>query len=72
METHRTPNLASLANTPAQANKKRKLGQRESLGAFGSGEMDMKLAMGMAVDLGLAGDDDGEEMMTMTDDQMVG
>ncbi len=42
------------------------------MGGFGSGEMDMKLAMGMAVDLGLTGEDEGDELMTMTDDQMVG
>lgn len=54
-----------------QAMKKRKLGSRESLGGFGSGEMDMKMAMGMAVDLGLTGEEEGEEMMTMTDEQMV-
>jgi len=51
--------------------KKRKLGGRDSLGGFGSGEMDMKMAMGMAVDLGLTGEEEGEEMMSMTDDQMV-
>lgn len=33
--------------------------------------MDMKMAMGMAVDLGLTGEEEGEEMMSMTDDQMV-
>jgi len=54
-----------------QVMKKRKLGSRESLGGFGSGEMDMKMAMGMAVDLGLTGEEEGEEMMTMSDEQMV-
>jgi hypothetical protein len=34
--------------------------------------MDMKMAMGMAVDLGLTGEEEGEEMMSMSDDQMVG
>jgi len=33
--------------------------------------MDMKMAMGMAVDLGLTGEEEGEEMMSMSDDQMV-
>ena len=41
------------------------------MGGFGSGEMDMKMAMGMAVDLGLTGEEEGEEMMSMSDDQMV-
>lgn len=43
------------------------MSQRDHLGVFGSGEM----AMGMAVDLGLAGEDEGDEMITMSDDQQV-
>lgn len=56
---------------PLVAMKKRKLGQRDSVAGFGSGEMDLKLAMHMAADLGLTGEDEGDELLTMTDDQMV-
>jgi hypothetical protein len=52
-----------------QMAKKRKLSQRDS--AFGDG-IDMQRAMGMAVDMGLAAEEEGEELMSMTDDQMVG
>ena len=50
--------------------KKRKLGQRDSLG-FGADGMDLKLAMGMAMDIGLGGEEDGEELMGMSEDSMV-
>ncbi|WWC64414.1 uncharacterized protein I303_107024 [Kwoniella dejecticola CBS 10117] len=56
------------ANNPG---KKRKLGARESLSTFGSEAMDMKMAMGMAMDMGLTGEEEGEELQTMTDDQML-
>lgn len=51
-----------------QMAKKRKLSQRDS--AFGDG-IDMQRAMGMAVDMGLAAEEEGEELMSMSDDQMV-
>ncbi|WWC71854.1 uncharacterized protein I206_105813 [Kwoniella pini CBS 10737] len=56
---------------PSHGGKKRKLGARESLSTFGSEAMDMKMAMGMAMDMGLTGEEEGEEMQTMTDDQML-
>ncbi|WVR00341.1 hypothetical protein IAU59_007484 [Kwoniella sp. CBS 9459] len=56
---------------PNHSSKKRKLGVRESLGGFGSEAMDMKMAMGMAMDMGLTGEEEGEEMQTMSDDQML-
>ena len=73
-DQNRSPNMQHLSAPPPPMHhhlKKRKLTSRDSLGGFGSGEMDMKLAMGMAVDLGLTGEDEGDELMTMTDDQMV-
>ena len=69
LDSSRNHNLASLSGTPALS-KKRKLGQRESMG-YGSDGIDMKLAMGMAMDMGLAGEDEGEELLTMSDEQMV-
>ena len=69
LDVSRAQNLASLSSVPLSAGKKRKLG-RESLG-FGSDGIDMKMAMGMAMDMGLAGEDEGEEMLSMSDDQMV-
>ena len=57
-------------NTPALLGKKRKLGQRDSLG-FGADGMDIKMAMGMAMDMGLGGDEDGEDLMGMSEDSMV-
>ncbi|WVW85987.1 hypothetical protein I302_108025 [Kwoniella bestiolae CBS 10118] len=56
---------------PSHGGKKRKLGARESLSTFGSEAMDMKMAMGMAMDMGLTGEEEGEEMQTMSDDQML-
>jgi len=61
------PQMSSLQQQ--QMAKKRKLSQRDS--AFGDG-IDMQRAMGMAVDMGLAAEEEGEELMSMTDDQMVG
>ncbi|KAK8853088.1 hypothetical protein IAR55_003789 [Kwoniella newhampshirensis] len=55
----------------SQSNKKRKLGTRESIGGFGSEAMDMKMAMGMAMDMGLTGEEEGEEMQTMSEEQML-
>ncbi|ORY28129.1 hypothetical protein BCR39DRAFT_535565 [Naematelia encephala] len=63
-------NLASLSAPSMNVNKKRKIGSRDSEG-FGEGGMDMKLAMGMAMDMGLAGEEDGEELLTMNDDAML-
>ena len=60
------PQMSSLQQQ--QMAKKRKLSQRDS--AFGDG-IDMQRAMGMAVDMGLAAEEEGEELMSMTDDQMV-
>ena len=75
IEQHRSPNLSALTAAPTHHHhhpmKKRKMGSRDDLDQFGSNEMDMKMAMGMAVDLGLAGEEEGEEMLTMTDDQML-
>lgn len=52
-------------------NKKRKLGQRDNgPGGFGEG-LDMQRAMGMAMDMGLAGEEEGEDMQSMNDEQMV-
>jgi hypothetical protein len=62
------PQMSSLQQQQQMA-KKRKLSQRDS--AFGDG-IDMQRAMGMAVDMGLAAEEEGEELMSMTDDQMVG
>ncbi|WRT70381.1 uncharacterized protein IL334_007379 [Kwoniella shivajii] len=56
---------------PVHTSKKRKLGTRENLSTFGSEAMDMKMAMGMAMDMGLTGEEEGEEMQNMTDDQML-
>ncbi|WWC91554.1 uncharacterized protein L201_006500 [Kwoniella dendrophila CBS 6074] len=56
---------------PSHGSKKRKLGARETLTTFGSEAMDMKMAMGMAMDMGLTGEEEGEEMQNMTDDQML-
>lgn len=39
--------------------------------SFGDG-IDMQRAMGMAIDMGLAAEEEGEEMVSLTDDQMVG
>lgn len=50
--------------------KKRKL-QRDSMGGLGADAMDMRMAMGMAMDLGLAEEDDDDQMLTMNDEQMV-
>lgn len=50
--------------------KKRKLA-REALAGFGSEAIDMKMAMGMAMDMGLTGEEEGEEMQNMSDEQMV-
>lgn len=50
--------------------KKRKLA-REALTGFGSEAIDMKMAMGMAMDMGLTGEEEGEEMQNMSDEQMV-
>lgn len=50
--------------------KKRKLA-REALPGFGSEAIDMKMAMGMAMDMGLTGEEEGEEMQNMSDEQMV-
>ncbi|WWC94699.1 hypothetical protein V866_001547 [Kwoniella sp. B9012] len=58
-------------NAPSHGGKKRKLGARESLSTFGSEAMDMKMAMGMAMDMGLTGEEEGEEMQTLSDDQML-
>ncbi|WWD19502.1 hypothetical protein CI109_103963 [Kwoniella shandongensis] len=55
----------------SHSSKKRKLGTRESIGGFGSEAMDMKMAMGMAMDMGLTGEEEGEEMQTMSDEQML-
>lgn len=63
--------MQSISNQNPQTAKKRKLGSRDSLGGFASEGMDMKMAMGMAMDMGLTGEEEGEEMLTMTDDQMV-
>ena len=60
------PQMSSLQQQ--QMAKKRKLSQRDS--AFGDG-IDMQRAMGMAVDMGLAAEEEGEELISMTDDQMV-
>jgi hypothetical protein len=60
-----------MGSQASQVAKKRKLSSRESLGGFASEGMDMKMAMGMAMDMGLTGEEEGEEMLTMTDDQMV-
>jgi len=46
------------------------MGQRDSQG-FGSDGIDMKTAMGIAMDLGLAGEEEGEELLSMGDDLMV-
>ena len=70
LDAGRGQNIASLASTPLHSGKKRKLGQRDSQG-FGSEGIDMKTAMGMAMELGLAGEEEGEDLMTMSDDQMV-
>ena len=45
--------------------------QRESSSFGPPHEMDMKMAMNMAVDLGLTNEEENEEMVSMTDDQMV-
>ena len=66
----RTSSL-SAATPTGQTTKKRKVAPRDSIGTFNTSEIDMKLAMNMAVDLGLANEDEGDEMMTMTDEQMV-
>ncbi|KAL0245823.1 hypothetical protein I308_104959 [Cryptococcus tetragattii IND107] len=50
--------------------KKRKLA-REALTGFGSEAIDMKMAMGMAMDMGLTGEEEGEEMQNMSDEQML-
>jgi hypothetical protein len=66
------PQMNNLLNTVNNNNKKRKLGQRgDSVpGGFGEG-IDLQRAMGMAMDMGLAGEEEGEDMQSMNDDQMV-
>lgn len=53
---------------PQQMIKKRKMAHRDS--SFGDG-IDMQRAMGMAIDMGLAAEEEGEEMVSLSDDQMV-
>lgn len=53
---------------PPQMIKKRKMAHRDS--SFGDG-IDMQRAMGMAMEMGLTAEEEGEEMMTMSDEQMV-
>jgi hypothetical protein len=61
--------MSSLSHhQPQQLNKKRKISARDS--AFGDG-IDMQRAMGMAMDMGLTQEEEGEELMSMTNDQMV-
>lgn len=48
--------------------KKRKMTHRDS--SFGDG-IDMQRAMGMAMDMGLTAEEEGEEMMSMDENQMV-
>ncbi|KAL1409982.1 hypothetical protein Q8F55_003982 [Vanrija albida] len=49
--------------------KKRKL-QRDSM-TLGTDGLDMRMAMGMAMDLGLAEEEEDEHLLTMSDDQML-
>nr|ODN94138.1 hypothetical protein L203_00314 [Cryptococcus depauperatus CBS 7841] len=66
---HHTPHHSHL-DMHHVPQKKRKL-TRESLTAFGSEAMDIKMAMGMAMDMGLTGEEEGEEIQSMSDDQML-
>ena len=67
----RNQNLASLsAPMQSQSQKKRKFGQRDHL-PFSPDGLDMKMAMGMAVDMGLAGEDEEGDLLIMNDEQMV-
>jgi hypothetical protein len=62
--------LGGLGGLGGGLSKKRKL-QRDSMGGLGADAMDMRMAMGMAMDLGLAEEDDDEQILTMTDEHMV-
>jgi hypothetical protein len=70
MENSRQQSVA-LANQQQAAGKKRKYGSRDSVGPVGSDAMDMRMAMGMAMDMGLAGEEEAEDLLSMTDEQMV-
>ncbi|KAK4684756.1 hypothetical protein P7C73_g5413, partial [Tremellales sp. Uapishka_1] len=63
--------MQSMSMGTPQTGKKRKLGQRDSMGALGAETMDMRMAMGMAMDMGLAGEDEGEDLLNMSDEQML-
>ncbi|ORX40729.1 hypothetical protein BD324DRAFT_17532 [Kockovaella imperatae] len=56
---------------PVQPTKKRKMQQRDSSSFGPPHEIDMKMAMNMAVDLGLTTEEENEEMVSMTDEQML-
>lgn len=52
------------------AAKKRKLEVRRNSLTFENG-LDLKTAMGMALDMGMANEDEGEEILSMSNEAMV-
>ncbi|WVQ84868.1 hypothetical protein IAT38_007031 [Cryptococcus sp. DSM 104549] len=65
-----TPIHAHHVQQPVHNVKKRKI-TRDSITGFGSEAMDIKMAMGMAMDMGLTGEEEGEELQTVTEEQML-